>query len=263
MMVRNAGTSMTWNPAQYEKFSQPRLRPALDLIAGIPPTEPSTVVDLGCGTGSITRLLAERWPRASITGIDDSAAMLDKAAEESGRIRWEKQSVSDWRPADSVDVIFSNAALQWLPHHESLFKRLAGTLSTGGLMAVQMPRNYAAPSHTLITDTIRNGPWRQTLEPLLGPDPVAEPAFYYSLLAPLGRMTEIWETQYFHVLDGPDPVKEWTKGTWLRRFLDRLDPKQATQFERDYADRLLDAYPPSADGKTWFPFKRLFIVYQK
>jgi trans-aconitate 2-methyltransferase len=254
---------VTWNPQQYDKFSQPRLRPALDLIAAIPTIDPKNVVDLGCGTGSITRLLAERWPRASVTGIDDSAAMLAKTSDEPANIRWINQSVADWGTPDSADLIFSNAALQWLPDHSTLFKRLAGVLKPGGVLAVQMPRNFSAPSHTLIAETARSGPWRSKLEPLLGPDPVAEPHFYYTVLAPLGRTLDLWETQYFHLLEGPDPVKEWTKGTWLRRFLDRLDPDEAADFERHYADRLRDAYPPSADCKTWFPFRRLFIVVRK
>jgi trans-aconitate 2-methyltransferase len=254
---------MTWNPKQYDKFSQPRLRPALDLIAGIPAIDPDIVFDLGCGTGTITRLLAERWPRAMVTGIDDSAAMLAKAAAESGNIRWISQSVADWGVPESADLIFSNAALHWLPDHSALFKRLAGALKRGGVLAVQMPRNFAASSHTLIADTARTGPWRAKLASLLGPDPVATPDFYYTILSPLGCAVDIWETQYFHLLEGPDPVREWTKGTWLRRFLDRLDPRESADFEQQYADKLRAAYPPSADGKTWFPFRRLFIVLQK
>lgn len=254
---------MTWDPKQYDKFLQPRLRPALDLIGAIPDIDPAVVVDLGCGSGNITRLLAQQWPRASVTGIDDSEAMLAKAADEPGSIHWMTQSVADWGSLECADVVFSNAALHWLPDHATLFKRLVDALKPGGVLAVQMPRNFTAPSHTLIAETARGGPWRSKLASLLGPDPVAEPDFYHAVLSPLAQALDLWETQYFHLLEGPDPVKEWTKGSWLRRFLDRLDPHESAAFEQQYARALRAAYPPSADGRTWFPFKRLFIVLRK
>ena len=162
-----------------------------------------------------------------------------------------------------ADVIYSNAALHWLPDHQQLFPALVAGLSRGGFLAVQMPRNFSAPSHTLIDATARAGRWRAKLEPLLGAAPVREPQFYYSLLAPLAQTLDIWETEYLQVLSGDDPVKEWTKGTWLMPFLDRLDAAQRVDFEADYALRLRAAYPPLADGTTLFPFRRLFIVLRR
>jgi len=136
-------------------------------------------------------------------------------------------------------------------------------LAPGGVLAVQMPRNFSAPSHSLIAAAARAGPWRSKLEPLLAPAPVGEPQFYYALLAPLAASLDIWESEYLQVLSGEDPVKEWTKGTWLMQFLERLDAGERVQFEADYALRLRAAYPPLADGTTLFPFRRLFIVLQK
>ena len=251
---------MSWNPDQYLKFSAPRLRPAIDLLAAVPSIQPDTVYDLGCGAGNVTRLLAQRWPQAAITGVDDSAAMLAKAADESTGVRWVLQSLAHWRADEPADVIYSNAALHWLPGHAQLFPALLAQLAPGGVLAVQMPRNFGAPSHTLIADAVRAGPWRARLGPMLQPSPVAAPDFYHGVLAPLAARVDIWETEYLQVLDGPDPVKEWTKGTWLKQFLDALEEPERSAFEADYAARLRVAYPMRTDGTTLFPFRRLFMV---
>jgi trans-aconitate 2-methyltransferase len=254
---------MTWNPQQYLKFSQPRLRPAIDLLARIPSAEPARVYDLGCGAGNVTAALVDRWPRATIIGVDSSAAMLEQAAKALPQVQWMRHSLADWRPDAPADVIYSNAALHWLPNHQQLLPALVAALAPAGVLAIQMPRNFAAPSHTLIDATASAGAWRSKLAPLLGAAPVAEPQFYYSLLAPLAAQLDIWESEYLQVLSGADPVKEWTKGTWLMPFLDRLEPAERVAFEADYAQRLRAAYPPLADGSTLFPFRRLFIVLRR
>jgi trans-aconitate 2-methyltransferase len=254
---------MAWNPDQYLKFSGPRLRPAVDLLARVDAVAPKQVFDLGCGAGNVTRLLVERWPEARVTGVDDSAEMLAQVASNANGITWIRQSLADWAPAVPADLIFSNAALHWLPRHEELFPRLLRQLAPGGVLAVQMPGNFSAPSHTLIAETVHQGRWRQVLEPLLRPSPVAGPRAYYAMLAPLAADIDIWETEYLHVLERRDPVKEWTKGTWLKPFLDALAEPQRSEFEADYARRLRLAYPPMPDGKTLFPFRRLFMVVRK
>jgi trans-aconitate 2-methyltransferase len=254
---------MTWNPQQYLKFAQPRLRPALDLLARIDATSPARIYDLGCGTGSITSLLAQRWPHAKITGVDDSAEMLAQAARQRVAIDWVQASLATWQPSERAGLIFSNAALHWLPEHNRVFLALLDALAPNGILAVQMPRNFHAPSHTLIHETVQQGPWRDTLAQFVGPAPVHEPQFYYSLLRERADALDIWETEYLHVLEGQDPVKEWTKGTWLKRFLDALDEPQRSEFEADYARRVAAAYPSLPNGQTLFPFRRLFIVLQK
>ena len=179
-------------------------------------------------------------------------------------VRWRQQGIADWQPQAPVDLLFSNAALHWLPDHEALFGRLAACVAPGGTLAVQMPRNFLAPSHTRVADTVRAGPWRSRLEPMLGPPPVAEPDAYYGWLEPHAAELDIWETEYLQVLQGPDAVKEWTKGTWLKQFLDRLaDDAERAAFEADYAARLRTDYPQRADGSTLFPFRRLFIVMKR
>jgi len=253
---------VSWNPDQYLKFSQPRLRPALDLLARLALPDPQRIYDLGCGTGNVTAALLQRWPNASITGVDSSASMLAQAASALPQVQWQRESLDRWQADAPADLIYSNAALHWLPDHQHLLPRLLASLKPGGVLAVQMPRNFAAPSHTMIADTARAGPWRSRLESLLVAAPVGEPAFYYTLLAPLARSLDIWETEYLQVLGGEDPVKEWTRGTALIPFLERLNAAEQMQFESDYAQRLRSAYPRRADGTTLFPFRRLFIVLQ-
>ncbi len=254
---------MSWNPEQYLKFAQPRLRPAVDLLARVALDAPRTIYDLGCGAGNVTRMLAVRWPDAAIFGIDDSAPMLEEAARVPSRIVWRRESVAQWEPETPADLVFSNAALHWLPDHANLFPRLMRALAPGGVLAVQMPRNFTAPSHTLIADAVRSGPWRARLEPLLQPPPVGDPRFYYRLVAPLSSAVDIWECEYLHALQGSDPVKEWVKGTWLKQFLEALEAPERALFERDYARRTREAYPPERDGTTLLPFRRLFLVVTK
>jgi trans-aconitate 2-methyltransferase len=262
---------MAWDPAQYLKFAGPRLRPALDLLQRIDAEAPATVYDLGAGAGNVTRLIAARWPDARIVGIDSSAEMLAKAAAEpperpatAGRpgatIEWRQADLGSWRPDRPADVIYSNAALHWLPEHPRLLASLVGALAPNGVLAVQMPRNFGAPSHTSITDTALEGPWRPVLEPLLNPSPVSPPEFYYDLLAPLAKSLDIWETEYLQVLEGANPVKEWTKGTWLGPLLGALDEPERSRFEAAYGERVAAAYPPRGDGKTLFPFRRMFLI---
>ena len=251
---------MPWDPAQYLRFVDHRLRPAVDLLSRIDVANPAEVYDLGAGAGNVTRLLKERWPNARITGVDESPEMLAKAAIEAPEIVWQPADLAAWRPLRPPDVIYSNAALHWLGDHDRLFPALFSTLAPGGVLAVQMPRNFLAPSHTAVAEAVRSGPWRMKLEPLLRPAPVADPAFYFDLLTPRAAGLDIWETEYIQVLEGEDPVKEWTKGTWLRPLLDALGEPERSRFEACYAELVARAYPRRPDGRTLFPFRRLFIV---
>jgi trans-aconitate 2-methyltransferase len=251
---------MAWDPAQYLKFAGPRLRPALDLLQRIGIEAPDVVYDLGAGAGNVTRLIAARWPQAHIAGVDSSAEMLAKAAAENPGIEWQQADLASWRPSRPADIIYSNAALHWLDGHAELMAELLRCLKPGGVLALQIPRNFGARSHTLITETALDGPWRAALEPLLRPSPVAEPAVYYDLLAPRAAALAIWETEYLQVLDGPNPVKEWTKGTWLSPLLAALDEPERSRFEAAYGERVAAAYKPRRDGKTLFPFRRMFLI---
>lgn len=250
----------TWDPRQYLRFADQRTRPAAELLARIPLEAPGRIVDLGCGAGNVTRLLAERWPAARVAGVDSSPEMLAEARAAAGTIEWIEAEAGTWRPAEVPDLIFSNSALHWLDGHESLFLRLLESLAPGGALAVQMPRNFDAPSHTAIAWTVRAGGWKARLEPLLRPAPVGPPVFYYDILARKARHVDLWETSYLHVLTGEDPVVEWLKGTTLKVFLDALEGKEREAFRRAYAERVRAAYPRRPDGTTLFTMRRIFLL---
>jgi len=253
---------MAWNPRQYERFQAARLRPGLDLMAALPSLQPERVVDLGCGTGVLTRRLADLHPMAQVIGLDSSTAMLARAAREPSRVTWEAGDIARWHPPGPVDLIFSNAALHWLPGHDGLFARLIGALTPGGVLAVQMPRNFASPSHRLLRETAAEGVWAARLNGIFREEPVHPPEWYWRCLAPLCGHVEIWETDYLHALDGPDPVLEWVKGTALLPVMEALRGAELDGFLAAYAARLRDAYPPEPSGITLFPFRRLFVIAQ-
>lgn len=236
------------------------MRPAVDLLQRVPLTHPARVVDLGCGTGNVTALLRQAWPQARVTGVDASPAMLERARASDGEVEWLQAEIGAFTPTEPVDVLFSNAALHWLPDHATLFPRLLGQVAPGGVLAVQMPRNFGEPSHTSIEAVARAGPWRDRLLPLIRPEPCKAPAYYWDLLAPRAKALDVWETVYQQALTGDNPVADFVKGSWLKPFLDALDPAERTAFEDAYRARVADAYRARPDGTTLFPFRRLFIV---
>ncbi len=251
---------MPWDPQQYLRFAEYRTRPAVDLLARIGVADPGRVYDLGCGPGNATKLLRERWPRARITGIDSSEQMLERARTALREVSWVRADIASWRPEAPADVIFSNAALHWLGGHDRLFPDLARSLAPGGVLAVQMPTSFHDPWHVLMEQAVRESPHRAGLEPLLLHAPVGAPSFYYDHLSSLCRSVDIWTTEYVHVLEGDDPVKEWAKGSSLKPLLDALPAAEREGFEARYAQLVAAAYPRRPDGRTLFAFHRLFIV---
>lgn len=253
----------SWDPAQYAKFGDHRLRPALDLIGRIPDIEARRIVDLGCGPGEITEMLATRWPEAEVTGLDSSPDMLKKARALGGRVRYVEGDVAGWTSEPKVDLLFSNACLQWLPDHERLFPRLVGQVMPGGTIAIQMPHNHDQPSHRIIARLSEEAPFKARLAGKLRHDPVASPDAYWRMMKPLVAKIDVWEVDYLQALSGEDPVLNWTMGTALRPVLDALDETLRPKFTEKYRDGLRAAYPREAEGSTLFPFRRLFILAER
>ncbi len=259
-------TDTRWNPVQYQKFSDYRLRPALELLNRIPLEAPEIIFDLGCGTGEVTRIMAERWPLAKVYGLDSSTQMLDRAKAGGGNVDWTEADISSWTPEASPDLIYSNATLHWVEDHRSLFPKLASFLNPGGCLAVQMPLSFDAPSHRVMRKTLADGGkggkplGTEALRKRVARKWVEDKDVYYDLLADGVRYLDIWETEYLQVLEGDDPVLEWIKATGLRPVLNGLEDTERERFLEIYRQRLRQAYPRKANGKTLYPFPRLFIV---
>lgn len=266
-------TSPEWDPGQYLRHCGDRFRPLAELLARVPalPGEPAPrIADLGCGPGTPGLALSDRWPGAHVTGYDNSPAMLERArrhegsTSNGGHLEFVHADIGAWRPGEHFDLIFTNAALHWIPGHTALFPAWTEALPPGGVLALQVPGNFSAPSHTLLAE-LRNSPrWRHRLGTGPHREPVLDPAGYWSALAPLGCDTDAWETTYLHLLQGEDPVLEWMKGSTLRPVLALLadDAPARDAFLADYREALREAYPATPYG-TPFPFRRIFAVAVK
>ena len=250
-----------WDAKTYLQFEDERLRPALDLIARIPHEAPKLVVDLGCGAGNALPVLAARFPDARVMGVDGSAAMLAKAT--AAGFETAQADINAWAPAAPVDVIFSNAALQWLDGHEALFPRLLECLAPGGVLAVQMPSMHAAPLRAEQDRIAREGPWAEVLQRVKSAPAILTPEAYYGLLSPRVAKLEMWVTEYIHVMRGEDPVLRWAMGSSLRPFMGALGPEGSQGFLAAYAAAMRAAYPPGPDGAVLLPFRRLFLLARK
>jgi trans-aconitate 2-methyltransferase len=252
---------MHWDPEQYGRFARERDRPFLDLVARVGASAPRRVVDLGCGPGALTGLLAQRWPNASVDGIDSSPEMI--AAASASGVTFRVGDIESWRPSPDTDVVVSNAAFQWVPTHRSLLRDWAAALPSGGWLAWQVPGNFDSPSHALMRSLAESPRWKDRLGGVLRhEDPVDSPSQYATLLLDLGWDADAWETTYVHVLPGTHPVLEWVRGTGLRPVLAVLSAEERAEFEPSFAALLRDAYPPGPAG-TLFPFRRIFCVGHK
>ncbi|HEY4123966.1 MAG TPA: trans-aconitate 2-methyltransferase [Rhizomicrobium sp.] len=252
---------MSWNPEKYLSFADERTRPAADLLARMPDISPGRVVDLGCGPGNSTALLASRWPDAHLDGVDSSQEMLQQARASGVRANWIHADLAQWAADVPYDVVFSNATYQWLGNHAALLPRLLQSVKAGGVFAFQVPNNFSAQSHALMREVAANGVWASKLGHVREASVLSVEA-YYDILSPLVRSLDIWETIYLHVLEGDDPVFNWVSATGLRPFVQALAGDEREAFSEIYRARLREAYPKRADGKTLFPFQRLFAVAQ-
>jgi trans-aconitate 2-methyltransferase len=246
-----------WDPHQYLRFSEHRKRAALELLGRIPLDTADQVWDLGCGSGSVTAYLSSRWPEARITGLDSSPEMLAEAPD-LPRVSWVEGTIEGWS-ASEVDIAYSNAVLHWIERHEVLLPRLVQSLRPGGVLAVQMPRNFDRAAHRVLSNLARSPQWSERVGHLARRSPVALPGWYYDLMAPVVSSIDIWETTYLQVLDGDDAVAEWMKGAAARPYLEALG-SDAETFHAEYTVLVREHYPCRPDVRTLFPFRRLFMV---
>jgi len=251
-----------WDPDVYLEHADHRARPFIDLMARVGAVDPRVVVDLGCGPGGLTRGLAARWPNARVVGVDASAEMVRRAQadDDAARCEFVLGDVRDWQPPHPVDVLVTNATLQWVPDHLALLPRWVEDLAPGGWLALAVPANFDAPSHTLMRDLAGSPRWTDRLAGVLRHgDAVAAPGTYLDVLAAAGCAVDVWQTTYLHLLQGEDPVLGWVRGTGLRPVLDALSAGDGAAFEAEYAELLQAVYPAHPYG-TPFPFTRTFAV---
>jgi trans-aconitate 2-methyltransferase len=249
----------TWDPDRYLTYADERGRPFVELVARVGAEAPATVVDLGCGPGNLTALLRDRWPDAAIRGLDSSPEMIEKARAEASSIDFEVADLRNWAgEADPVDVLVSNATLQWVPGHLDLLPDLVGRVRPGGWFAFQVPGNFDEPSHTIRTELAAEAPYADHTRDVAVPSS-HDPAVYLDRLTRLGCTVDAWETTYLHVLSGPDPVFAWVSGTGARPTLQALPDDLRPEFEEEFRRRLRTAYP-ARDGRVVLPFRRVFVV---
>lgn len=258
---------LDWNPALYRRFEDERTRPAQELLARVPLADLSSaahVVDLGCGPGNSTELLVQRFPKAQVTGIDTSKAMLASARERLPGTAFEQGDIATWVPAVAPDLIYANAALQWVAGHKTLVPRLFSLLAPGGVLAIQMPDNRQEPSHRLMRAVAGESPWR---EPIGNADAVrtelATIAGYYDMLAKDAAQVDVWHTIYQHAMPTASSIVDWLRSTGLRPFLDPLSDELRASFVAEYERRIAEAYPERSDGNRLLAFPRMFIVAQR
>ncbi|HET6467026.1 MAG TPA: trans-aconitate 2-methyltransferase [Geminicoccaceae bacterium] len=256
---------LDWSATDYLAFEDERTRPARDLLAAVPLRRARRVVDLGCGPGNSTALLAARFPMAKVTGIDGSPAMLAAARRRLPGCGFEIADAASWSPAAAPDgppdLVFANALFHWLPDHPAVLARLLSELAEGGVLAVQMPDNMAEPTHTRMREVAESGPWRETLATTVrSREPLPPVAAYYDLLAPLSERVEIWHTVYNHPLREATAIVDWMRSAGLRPFLEPLGEAEQAVFLDDYLRRIAAAYPRRRDGRVLLRFPRLFLV---
>lgn len=253
-----------WDAGQYLQFEAERTQPCRDLVARIAVASPTRIIDLGCGPGNSTQVLAERWPQAVLTGLDESIEMLAAAREKFPDRNWVLGDISKWTagPEGLFDIVFSNAALQWVPDHGALYPQLLARVAPGGALAIQVPNNLDAPAHRIAHELAMSPEWH-TRFPREGARRwyVHDPAFYYDLLTPFATRIDLWETEYVQVMAGAAAIVEWYKGSGLRPYLEALRmPADREQFLAAYLAGVGAAYPARVDGRVLFPFRRLFLI---
>ena len=251
----------SWDPSNYLRFGEKRTRPAVDLASRIALDAPTTVIDLGCGPGNSTQVLRQRWPGARVCGLDSSPEMIASAKQSHPDQEWILAGIEDWSAGTPYDVVFSNAALQWVCDHVSLTRRLFSQVAPGGVLAFQIPSSAYSPVRSLIHEIAQDEAWGSRMDEARAALTMEEPHFYYDALAPQADSVDIWETEYYHVMESPFAIVEWMSSTGLRPFLNALDSDEEKQhFVALLTEHATEAYPMRSDGRVLFPFRRTFVI---
>jgi trans-aconitate 2-methyltransferase len=253
---------MRWSAKQYVTFEDERNRPVRDLLSALPDIEARSIIDLGCGPGNSTELLAARFPGAAVSGFDSSSDMIAAARRRLPQVQFAIADIETWSDPGPFDVILANAVLQWVPNHSRLLPALLARLTSGGGLAIQMPDNLDSPAHRLMRETAADGPWAQALAAAAAArTPIKDANWYYEVLRPHCSKVDVWRTTYHHPLSGgAAAIVEWFKGSGLRPFLEPLDSGARAAYLERYTAAVALAYPALSDGTVLLPFPRLFMA---
>ncbi len=254
-----------WNPYSYLKFKKERTQPSIDLVSRLRLDNPGRIIDIGCGPGNCTLVLKSRWPDSEVVGLDNSEAMIKAAKETNDGITWiVADAASDLSALGTFDLVFSNAALQWIPDHHALLPKLFDMLYESGALAVQVPYIVKMPIHTGLREMCTSARWHDYFMNIAGLYEMHPPTFFYDILSRLTDRLDLWQTDYIHVMDSPAAIVHWFIATGLRSYLDALPTEELRNgFLLDFEKLVKNAYTPEWNGKILFPFTRLFFIAQK
>jgi trans-aconitate 2-methyltransferase len=257
--------SKDWNPELYLKFGNERTQPAIDLVNHIHLNyQPKNIIDIGCGPGNSGQILTANWPDVNFLGIDSSVKMIEKAKKDYPKQNWITADVSQFESTTKYDIVYSNAAIQWIPDHKNLLEKLFGLLSDNGVLALQLPKFKDMPIGKAIERVAIRSQWKKQTEHCSSVFTYHEYGFYYDLLSQSFPAIEMWETSYLHILESQEAIIKWTRSTGMKPYLDSLNTDtERAKFEREVLNEISDEYPARNDGKVIFPFKRLFIIGYK
>ncbi|MDR3314536.1 MAG: methyltransferase domain-containing protein [Oscillospiraceae bacterium] len=255
----------SWNPHLYLSFAKERTQPSIDLVARIDMESPKRILDVGCGPGNSTAILKSRWPNAEITGLDYAQSMIEQAKQTDSAIKWvHGDATSDLAGLGTFNIVFSNAAIQWMPNQPLLLKNLHQLLMDGGVLAVQVPCVKDMPIHTELQNLIAEPKWKSHFAALSSAHSVHSAEYYYGVLCGLTSNVALWVTAYYHVMPSHHSLIEWYSGSALRPYFDCFaEERLKADFLQDYENRLKNCYPLQSDGKILFPFKRIFFILKK
>lgn len=253
-----------WDPYQYLQFKRERTQPSIDLVARIQMDDPKTIIDIGCGPGNSTQILSRRWPLADVLGLDKSEKMIQKARHDYPHQKWIVGDASTLETRQTYDIVFSNAAIHWIPRHEILLQRLFQKVNENGILAVQVPVNQESPLYKAILRVSKGSKWSAFTAGREATITYHTADYYYEQLSLYTKEITIWETIYYHIMNSHQELIDWYKSTAMKPYLDSLPTDESrTEFEKEILNECIAAYPPQRNGKILYPFRRLFFTARR